>query len=80
VASPPPGLTKRCASFTEEAFQDLCFDFGIELDEDDEDDPERPKDRAPVLKIEIPANRVSFFFCGGATINVENTALGLRSS
>ncbi|KAL1844856.1 hypothetical protein VTK73DRAFT_1659 [Phialemonium thermophilum] len=44
-------------SFTSEAFQDLCFEFGIELDEDTEDDPARPKDEPPELKIEIGANR-----------------------
>jgi phenylalanyl-tRNA synthetase beta chain len=35
----------------------LCFEFGIELDEDTEDDPSRPADEAPQYKIEIPANR-----------------------
>jgi phenylalanyl-tRNA synthetase beta chain len=35
----------------------LCFDFGIELDKDTENDPSRPKDQAPELAIEIPANR-----------------------
>jgi len=43
--------------FTEESFQKLCFDFGIELDGDSENDPARPKDQAPELAIEIPANR-----------------------
>lgn len=43
--------------FTEESFQQLCFDFGIELDKDTENDPARPKDQAPELAIEIPANR-----------------------
>jgi uncharacterized protein YggL (DUF469 family) len=43
--------------FTEESFQQLCFEFGIELDGDTENDPSRPKDQAPELAIEIPANR-----------------------
>ncbi|KAL7271584.1 phenylalanine--tRNA ligase subunit beta [Rhizina undulata] len=43
--------------YTTEEFDELCFEFGIELDEDTENDPDRPKDQAPQLKIEIPANR-----------------------
>ncbi|KAF8543977.1 hypothetical protein BDD12DRAFT_725165 [Trichophaea hybrida] len=43
--------------YTTEEFDELCFEFGIELDEDTEDDKDRPKDEAPQLKIEIPANR-----------------------
>jgi len=46
-------------TFTADTFQQLCFDFGIELDEDTEEDADRPKDEPPQLKIEIPANRVS---------------------
>ncbi|KUI64085.1 Phenylalanine--tRNA ligase beta subunit [Cytospora mali] len=42
--------------FTKQEFEDLCFDFGIELDEDTEED-ERPAGVPPELKIEIPANR-----------------------
>ncbi|PKS10331.1 hypothetical protein jhhlp_002082 [Lomentospora prolificans] len=46
--------------FTTEEFEDLCFEFGIELDEDTEDS-DRPivdgKQAPPELKIEIPANR-----------------------
>ncbi|TRX94001.1 hypothetical protein FHL15_005079 [Xylaria flabelliformis] len=43
--------------FTTDEFQALCFDYGIELDEDTEDDPSRPPDEKPELKIEVPANR-----------------------
>ncbi|KAI0431797.1 phenylalanyl-tRNA synthetase [Xylaria sp. FL1042] len=43
--------------FTADEFQALCFDYGIELDEDTEDDPSRPADEKPQLKIEVPANR-----------------------
>ncbi|KAJ8123934.1 hypothetical protein ONZ43_g225 [Nemania bipapillata] len=43
--------------FTADEFQALCFDYGIELDEDTEDDPSRPPEEKPQLKIEVPANR-----------------------
>ncbi|KAI0403062.1 phenylalanyl-tRNA synthetase [Xylaria palmicola] len=43
--------------FTADEFQALCFDYGIELDEDTEDDPARPPEERPELKIEVPANR-----------------------
>ncbi|RMZ92240.1 hypothetical protein DV736_g527, partial [Chaetothyriales sp. CBS 134916] len=47
-------------SYTTEEFDELCFDFGIELDEDTTDS-ERPVvngvQERPQLKIEIPANR-----------------------
>ncbi|KAI1755743.1 phenylalanyl-tRNA synthetase [Xylaria castorea] len=43
--------------FTTDEFQALCFDYGIELDEDTEDDPLRPPEEKPQLKIEVPANR-----------------------
>ncbi|KAJ5894157.1 Phenylalanine--tRNA ligase beta subunit [Penicillium taxi] len=46
--------------YTTEEFDDLCFEFGIELDEDTTDS-DRPivdgKQEPPQLKIEIPANR-----------------------
>ncbi|KAL0931690.1 Phenylalanine-tRNA ligase beta subunit [Colletotrichum truncatum] len=47
-------------NFTTQEFEDLCFEFGIELDEDTENE-ERPivngVQEPPQLKIEIPANR-----------------------
>ena len=47
-------------TYTTEEFDELCFDFGIELDEDTTDS-ERPivngERERPQLKIEIPANR-----------------------
>lgn len=49
----PPARTKLtvCSCrFTKEEFEDLCFDFGIELDEDTEED-ERPAGVPPELKI-----------------------------
>lgn len=46
--------------YTTEEFDELCFDFGVELDEDTENET-RPVvngvQEAPQLKIEIPANR-----------------------
>ncbi|KAH9906458.1 beta subunit of phenylalanyl-tRNA synthetase [Xylariomycetidae sp. FL2044] len=46
--------------YTTEEFEELCFEFGIELDEDTENE-ERPivdgVQEPPQLKIEIPANR-----------------------
>ncbi|KAG7192267.1 phenylalanine--tRNA ligase subunit beta [Scheffersomyces spartinae] len=41
--------------YTTEEFDELCFDFGIELDEDTTE--ECQGDERPQLKIEIPANR-----------------------
>ncbi|ORY63548.1 phenylalanyl-tRNA synthetase [Pseudomassariella vexata] len=46
--------------YTTEEFEELCFEFGIELDEDTENE-DRPivngQQEPPTLKIEIPANR-----------------------
>ncbi|RAL09997.1 phenylalanine--tRNA ligase subunit beta [Aspergillus homomorphus CBS 101889] len=46
--------------YTTEEFDELCFEFGVELDEDTTDQ-DRPivngKQEPPQLKIEIPANR-----------------------
>lgn len=41
--------------YTTQEFDELCFDFGIELDEDTTD--ECIGDERPQLKIEVPANR-----------------------
>ncbi|KAK5955358.1 phenylalanine--tRNA ligase subunit beta [Knufia fluminis] len=47
-------------NYTKDEFDELCFDFGIELDEDSEEE-QRPVvngvQEPPQLKIEIPANR-----------------------
>ncbi|KAL2269653.1 hypothetical protein VTJ83DRAFT_1837 [Remersonia thermophila] len=56
--------------FTEEGFQKLCFDFGIELDKDTENDPSRPKDQPPELAIEIPANRYDMLCFEGIAMNL----------
>ncbi|CAI5755988.1 unnamed protein product [Candida verbasci] len=43
-------------SYTTEEFDELCFEFGIELDEDTTEDVKGTNER-PQLKIEVPANR-----------------------
>lgn len=79
---PPPSpeastgtwLTDRLPRrFTTEEFEDLCFEFGIELDEDTEDQ-ERPvvngEQEPPQLKIEIPANRYDMLCFEGIALNL----------
>ncbi|KAK0619728.1 phenylalanyl-tRNA synthetase beta chain [Immersiella caudata] len=56
--------------FTADEFQELCFDFGIELDGDTEEDPSRPKDQAPELAIEIPANRYDMLCFEGIALHL----------
>ncbi|KAK7397932.1 phenylalanine--tRNA ligase subunit beta [Neonectria punicea] len=59
--------------FTTEEFEDLCFEFGIELDEDTEND-NRPivngVQEPPQLKIEIPANRYDMLCFEGIALNL----------
>ncbi|EFW99363.1 phenylalanyl-tRNA beta subunit [Grosmannia clavigera kw1407] len=57
-------------TFTPDAFQDLAFEFGVEVDEDTEDDPSRPKDEPPELKIEIGANRYDMLCFEGIAMNL----------
>lgn len=54
--------------YTEKEFDELCFDFGIELDEDTTNDPERKG--PPELKIEIPANRYDMLCFEGIALNL----------
>lgn len=54
--------------YTEDEFQDLCFQFGIELDDWEEKD----------LKIEIPANRYDMLCFEGIAMNL-NVFLGRQS-
>ncbi|KAK0652360.1 phenylalanyl-tRNA synthetase beta chain [Cercophora newfieldiana] len=56
--------------FTADEFQKLCFDFGIELDGDTEEDSARPKDQAPELAIEIPANRYDMLCFEGIALHL----------
>ncbi|ODA77121.1 hypothetical protein RJ55_07639 [Drechmeria coniospora] len=59
--------------FTKAEFEDLCFDYGIELDEDTEEE-ERPVvdgvQEPPQLKIEIPANRYDMLCFEGIALNL----------
>lgn len=64
--------------YTREEFDELCFDFGIELDEDTSDQ-KRPVvdgvEEPPQLKIEIPANRYDMLCFEGIAMNL-NVFLG----
>jgi phenylalanyl-tRNA synthetase beta chain len=67
-------------NYTTEEFDELCFDFGIELDEDTSL-TERPivdgKQEPPQLKIEIPANRYDMLCLEGIQLmlNIFNRKL-----
>lgn len=65
-------------SFTTEEFDELCFEFGIELDEDTTNS-KRPivdgVEEPPQLKIEIPANRYDMLCFEGIAMNL-NVFLG----
>ena len=67
-------------TYTTQEFDELCFEFGIELDEDTEDS-ERPivdgVQEPPQLKIEIPANRYDMLCFEGIALNL-NVFLGRR--
>lgn len=70
------------SSFTTEEFEDLCFEFGIELDEDTENEDRPVVDGVqapPELKIEIPANRYDMLCFEGIALMLnifrEKTAL-----
>ncbi|PFH61114.1 hypothetical protein XA68_18178 [Ophiocordyceps unilateralis] len=61
--------------FTRAEFESLCFDYGIELDADtEEDEEERPivngVREPPQLKIEIPANRYDMLCFEGLVLNL----------
>lgn len=59
--------------FTTQEFDDLCFDFGLELDEDTTDQ-KRPVvdgvEEPPQLKVEIPANRYDMLCFEGIALNL----------
>lgn len=57
--------------YTTEEFDELCFEFGIELDDDTTEEAAKTGDR-PQLKIEIPANRYDMLCIEGiaAALNV----------
>ncbi|OAK99553.1 phenylalanyl-tRNA synthetase beta chain [Phaeosphaeriaceae sp. SRC1lsM3a] len=58
--------------YTTEQFDELCFEFGIELDEDTSQST-KPEDLAqpPQLKIEIPANRYDMLCFEGIALNLK---------
>ena len=68
-------------NYTTEEFDELCFEFGIELDEDTSLQ-ERPvvdgKQEPPQLKIEIPANRYDMLCYEGISLML-NVFLGRAS-
>ncbi|KAJ5551433.1 tRNA synthetase B5-domain [Penicillium sp. DV-2018c] len=68
--------------YTTEEFDELCFEFGIELDEDTTNS-DRPvvdgKQEAPQLKIEIPANRYDLLCFEGIALML-NIFLGRKPS
>lgn len=57
--------------YTTEEFDELCFEFGLELDEDTSQS-KKPEDLAqpPQLKIEIPANRYDMLCFEGIAMNL----------
>ena len=64
--------------YTKDEFDELCFDFGLELDEDTSES-KRPivdgVEEPPQLKIEIPANRYDMLCFEGIAMNL-NVFLG----
>lgn len=67
--------------YTKDEFDELCFEFGIELDEDTSES-KRPivdgVEERPQLKIEIPANRYDMLCFEGIAMNL-NVFLGRQS-
>ena len=67
--------------YTKDEFDELCFEFGIELDEDTSE-TKRPMidgvEEPPQLKIEIPANRYDMLCFEGIAMNL-NVFLGRQS-
>ena len=67
-------FTNYSHRYTTEEFEELCFEFGIELDEDTSNGP-RPivngKEEAPQLKIEIPANRYDMLCFEGIALMLQ---------
>lgn len=67
--------------YTKDEFDELCFEFGIELDEDTSES-KRPivdgVEERPQLKIEIPANRYDMLCFEGIAMNL-NVFLGRQT-
>uniref|UniRef100_A0A093VW46 phenylalanine--tRNA ligase n=1 Tax=Talaromyces marneffei PM1 TaxID=1077442 RepID=A0A093VW46_TALMA len=68
--------TLSARSYTTEEFDELCFEFGIELDEDTENQP-RAENEPPQLKIDIPANRYDLLCFEGIALML-NVFLGRK--
>ncbi|KAF2172069.1 hypothetical protein M409DRAFT_17311 [Zasmidium cellare ATCC 36951] len=68
--------------YTKDEFDELCFEFGIELDEDTSES-KRPivdgVEERPQLKIEIPANRYDMLCFEGIAMNL-NVFLGRQQT
>lgn len=64
-------------SYTTEEFDELCFEFGIELDEDTTE--ECKGDERPQFKIEVPANRYDML-CIEGIAQALNEFLGKKLS
>jgi phenylalanyl-tRNA synthetase beta chain len=62
--------------YTTEEFDELCFEFGIELDEDTTDQA-RADNEPPQLKIDIPANRYDLLCFEGIALML-NVFLGRK--
>ncbi|PSN68080.1 phenylalanyl-tRNA synthetase beta chain [Corynespora cassiicola Philippines] len=56
--------------YTTEEFDELCFEFGIELDEDTSQSSNAEEREKPQLKIEIPANRYDMLCYEGIAMNL----------
>ena len=67
--------------YTKDEFDELCFEFGLELDEDTSE-TKRPivdgVEEPPQLKIEVPANRYDMLCFEGIAMNL-NVFLGRQS-
>ncbi|EEB07126.1 phenylalanine-tRNA ligase beta subunit Frs1 [Schizosaccharomyces japonicus yFS275] len=63
--------------YTTEEFDQLCFQFGVELDGDTTNDPSRDPSERPALKIDIGANRYDLLCVEGISqaLNVYNRRL-----
>src|ERR1700761_2996234 len=66
--------------YTKDEFDELCFEFGLELDEDTSE-TKRPivdgVEEPPQLKIEVPANRYDMLCFEGIALNL-NVFLGRK--
>ncbi|KAJ7379692.1 hypothetical protein OS493_014096 [Desmophyllum pertusum] len=57
--------------YTDEEFEELCFDFGLELDEVVPGDVEGKEDEGVIYKIDIPANRYDLLCLEGISRGIQ---------